>query len=129
MSYHTVLGLVFGWIIAILMGGFGAIILWKMARNRIDLKELIDEPGGGASLSRFQFLVFTFVIALSYFLLVVEFLASDPLHFELPNIAGGALALLGISSGSYVLAKGIQSASGGDEAETDKGTGPTWKQK
>lgn len=99
--------LVSGWIVAVLIGAFGLIILWKMATDKINLEHLISEDNKHASLSRFQFLVFTFVIAMSLFLIT---LAGDGVTRPAfpPDIPDGILALLGISAGSYVISKGIQ---------------------
>ena len=99
----TNLVLVCGWIICIFIGLLAAIIIWMIIRGDIDLSQLISEPTGDASLSRFQFLVFTFVIALSLFLVII---ASSPPSF--PNIPGTVLTLLGISGSSYLVSKGIQ---------------------
>lgn len=97
-----------------------------MLTNEIDLKLLISEDNGNASLSRFQFLLFTFVIASSYFLVVVWGL-TDPVGIKaagdaiaagkslLPDVPSGVLGLIGISGGSYVIAKGIQKSAGGGE--------------
>lgn len=56
-------------IIALILLGFAALILWKVYDNQISLVGLLSEPAGPdgpkASLSRFQFLIFTFVIAVS----------------------------------------------------------------
>jgi uncharacterized BrkB/YihY/UPF0761 family membrane protein len=101
----TTLALVIGWMLTIFVGLLGGIILWLIIRGRINLSQLISEPSGQASLSRFQFLIFTFVIALSLFLIIV---AGDKPMFP-ATIPGGILALLGISGGSYVISKGIQS--------------------
>ena len=79
-------------------------IIAKIWNNTIDLSQLISETNGGASLSRFQFLVFTFVIALCLFLVVVGSGGAP----AFPNIPPGIFALLGISAGSYVVSKGIQ---------------------
>jgi hypothetical protein len=98
----TTLALVIGWILTIFVGLLAAWILFLIVTGKIDLSQLISEPTGQASLSRFQFLIFTFVIALSLFLIIV---AGDKPAF--PPIPGQILALLGISGGSYVVAKGI----------------------
>ena len=98
----TSLALVIGWMLTIFIGLFGLVIIWLVIRGKIDLSELLSEPTGQASLSRFQFLIFTFVIALSLFLIIVA--KPQP---DFPGIPGGILALLGISGGSYVVAKGI----------------------
>jgi hypothetical protein len=97
------LGVLFGWAIAIILFLFALIIVIKMARAEIDLSKLISEPNGDASMSRFQFLIFTFVISLSLFYLV----ANDPSK-GFPEIKSGILMLLGISGGSYLVSKGIQ---------------------
>ena len=89
-------------------------ILWYMVTGRINLEKLISEDDGTASLSRFQFLVFTFVIAMSLFLVIV---GKAPPDFP-PDIPPEILALLGISGGSYVISKGIQK---GAESKKDKG--------
>ena len=91
-----------GYAVVVLIFGFGLIILIKMATGAIDLSKLLDEVGGGASMSRFQLLVFTFVIALSLFLMV----SSNTKGF--PDIPSGVLTLLGISATTYGVSKGIQ---------------------
>jgi hypothetical protein len=96
--------LVMGWIIAILIGFLGLIVAWKILIGKIDLQYLISEDNGHASISRFQFLIFTFVIAGGLLLMII-----NKLEFP-PSIPGSVLALLGISSGSYVAAKGIQTS-------------------
>ena len=102
-------------IVVIFIGAAGSIILWRMVDGTIKLEKLISEQDGTASLSRFQFLVFTFVIAMSLLLIVI---GQKPPQFP-TGISPDVLALLGISSGSYVIAKGIQKAGG----NADKGVG------
>src|SRR5215469_10340287 len=52
---------------------FGFMILAGIASGKIDISKILEEKGsGGASMSRFQLLIFTFVIALSLFLIVVS---------------------------------------------------------
>src|SRR5215472_1557904 len=92
---------VIGWTLCIMLILLEVAIVWLIFTRRIDLSKLLSEPNGDASMSRFQFLVFTFVIALSFFLIV----ASKSAFPEIPN---GVLALLGISGSSYLVAKGIQ---------------------
>jgi hypothetical protein len=100
-----ILTLAIGWIVAGLLGALGLIILVLIALNRINLTGLISEPGGDASMSRFQLLIFTFVIALSF--LLVTFGQNPP---KFPEVPAGVFALLGISSGSYIVSKGIQAS-------------------
>ena len=104
MGALQVLTLVCGYLICFLVGALGLLILWQIYIGNIDLSRLISEPTGDASMSRFQFLVFTFVIALSLFLVIV---ASTPTP-KFPDIPGTVLTLLGISGSSYLVSKGIQ---------------------
>lgn len=96
----------FGAVVVVFIAGASAVILTKMFTNEIDLRYLVSEESGQASLSRFQFLFFTFVIGGGYFVVVLASLQS--LAPMLPDIPSNVLGLIGISGGSYVLAKGIQ---------------------
>jgi hypothetical protein len=82
---------------------YGFAVLVYIANGRIDLSGLLSETDGkGASMSRFQLLIFTMVIALSLFMVVaatMEFPKSIP-----PEV----LTLLGISASTYAVSKGIQ---------------------
>jgi hypothetical protein len=84
---------------------FGFLVLAAIATGKIDISKLLAEDGGGASMSRFQLLIFTFVIALSFFLIVV-------CNCEFPEVPANVLALLGISATTYGVSKGIQASSG-----------------
>src|SRR5208282_5949315 len=55
---------------------FGFLILAAIASGKIDISQLLAEKGadgsnGGASMGRFQLLIFTFVIGLSFFMVVL----------------------------------------------------------
>jgi hypothetical protein len=89
----------------ILLFLFGFLILAAIASGRIDIGKLLAEDGGGASMSRFQLLIFTFVIALSFFLVVI-------CDCKFPDVPVNVLALLGISATTYGVSKGIQASSG-----------------
>ena len=91
------------WVMVIFVGGLAAILLWKIWTVKIDLTKLISEANGDASMSRFQFLVFTFVVVLMW---IYFFFCKDCTDF--PHIDPSVLGLLGISGGSYVVSKGIQ---------------------
>jgi hypothetical protein len=105
MTKYEILGLAIGWILTVFIGVVAFIIVVKMWKGDIDLNYLISDELGYASLSRFQFLVFTFVVAMSLFYLIV--IGRPPAY---PKIPGEILALLGISGGSYVISKGIQNS-------------------
>ncbi len=93
-----------GWVALGFIALLGLAVLWYIFTGRIDLRALISEPNGDASMSRFQLLIFTFVIAASLFLIIA---APNPPRFP-EQIPQGVLILLGISSSSYLVSKGIQ---------------------
>jgi hypothetical protein len=94
------------WVALGFLGLIGVAILYNVFTGKIDLSGLISEPNGDASMSRFQLLVFTFVIAASLFLIIAS---AGPPAFpkEIPN---GILVLLGISASSYLVSKSIQTS-------------------
>lgn len=110
-SDNAVLG--FLAITTIIMGFAGA-VLWKIITGEIQLTGIIAEPGepgekdetgkqkefGKASLSRFQFLLFTFVIAGLFLMLSIEAGAFV-------NIPANVLGLIGISGGSFIVSKAV----------------------
>lgn len=95
------LALIAGYIVVVFVGLLGLFVVWNILRGRIDLRLLISEKDGAASLSRFQFLVFTFVVGMCVLVLTLE-------SGEFPNVDPNILGLLGISGGSYLVSKGIQ---------------------
>src|SRR5690242_21371692 len=106
----TWLELTSGWVALGFLGLVGVAILYYIFTERIDLSGLISEPTGDASMSRFQLLVFTFVIAASLFLIIASATPSPKFPDVIPN---GILMLLGISASSYLVSKGIQLSSPG----------------
>jgi hypothetical protein len=95
------------WVALGFLGLVGVAILYYVFTGRMDLSGLISEPNGEASMSRFQLLIFTFVIAACLFLIVAS---KGPPDFP-KDIPQGILVLLGISSSSYLVSKGIQASS------------------
>lgn len=121
--YFEVLALVCGWVILVLVGVIGLVIIWKIFSGKINISSILNESGTNkASLSRLQFLIFTFVIALSLFLVVVGKGTGVP-SFP-PEIPAGIFALLGISGGTYVVSKGVE-ANKQTEIAKATGTDPT----
>jgi hypothetical protein len=105
----------------LIIGCIAGTVVWRMWTNQINLSQLLsDDPS--TSMSRFQFLVFTFIIGLSYLLLVITRISAVETQLasvadlskvadmlkELPGVPGGVLGLIGISAGSYVGGKVIQ---------------------
>lgn len=105
MSATDFLILVTGYAGVLIVSGFAVAVLWQIYKGEINLAKLVSEADGSASMSRFQFLVFTFVIGFSLILMVVATMGgTSP---TLPDVPGGVMALLGISGGTYVVSKGI----------------------
>lgn len=94
------LALVFGFLL------FFVCIFWRAVCGKAELAGLISEPDDGgqgsgkASLSRFQLLIFTFVIAGLFLVLSIE-------AGQFVDVPEGARWLLGISGGSFVISKGV----------------------
>src|SRR5713226_5920713 len=95
------LSLVTGYFALLIVFLFGVIVLAEMVAGRIDLSQLLGEHGSGASMSRFQLLIFTLVIGLSFVLVVAK-------TNLIPEISTNVLLLLGISGSTYAVSKGIQ---------------------
>jgi hypothetical protein len=96
-------------LISLILLGFAAIVLGKIVVGKININDMLAEPAAPsaelgeiskASLSRFQFLIFTFVIAGLFMMLSIE----AGTFVEIP---GNVLALLGISGGSYIASKAM----------------------
>lgn len=92
-------------------------VLLDILLGNINLSALLEELSGGASMSRFQLLVFTFVIAFSFFIVVTS---GETASF--PQIPNSVLILLGVSAGTYGVSKGLQISSG-DIGSTSNGNG------
>ncbi len=118
MDNWEILQLTAGWTVLILIGLLGAIVLLKLYNGAIDLSHLISERDGQASLSRFQFLIFTFVIAMGLLLMILAKLKTGQIGF--PDINSGVWGLLGISGGSYVISKGIHNKNGSPQAISNR---------
>jgi len=109
-------GALAAWVALGFLGLIGVAILYYVFTGRINLSGLISEPTGDASMSRFQLLVFTFVIAASLFLIIASTTPSPQFPKDIPN---GILMLLGISASSYLVSKGIQQTA--PEGRGDRG--------
>src|SRR5258708_20027242 len=84
----------------LIMGALCIMLLLKMWTNQIDLSTLLDEANGDASISRFQLLIFSLVVAVGLFLFILK-------NMSLPEIPASILTLLGISASTYAAGKGI----------------------
>jgi uncharacterized membrane protein YwaF len=104
-----------GYLVCAILALFGFLLLWKIATNEINLQNLLSDDDGMASTSRFQLVIFTFVVALSFFLVVVSNVKLRQTGTStdisgLPDVPSGVLTLLGISASSYVVSKGISAS-------------------
>ena len=105
-------------IVTAFMGAVAFEVVHRMWTGRIDLSHLIAEDNGHTSFSRFQMLLFTFVIASTYVVYALYALAANPTGtLSLPEIPNGVLGLIGISGGSYIGAKLIQKVGESSMAE------------
>ena len=107
-----------GWVLLVALSAITATLIYYMWSGRINLARLISEPNGDASMSRFQLLVFTLVVAFALFIIIVS--GDKPSFPEV--IPPSVLTLLGISASSYLVSKGIQfsSSEGGKHVEPDE---------
>ena len=97
----TLMAQLCGFVLCAFLGLLGATIIIWIWQGKIDLSALLNEANGEASMSRFQLLIFTFVIAISLFVLVEK--KTD----ALPDVPSGVLTLLGISASTYAVGKSI----------------------
>ncbi len=104
---NDVLSFLTGLVLLAFIAGLGGTILKRVWTNQIDLSRLISEPDGKGSMSRLQLLVFTFVISLSLFFIVV---GSG--KFAFPELSPEILLLLGISSSTTLVSKAIGTGAG-----------------
>ena len=99
------LRLALGWVALAIVALLGIALLIGIALGRLDLKFLIGDKDGDASMGRFQLLIFTFVVALSFIYLV-----TSPESNGFPDVPTSVLTLLGISGSSFLVSKGIDKA-------------------
>ena len=95
---------------------YALVVLTAIATGEISLANRLTESGGGASMSRFQLLIFTLIIAMCFVLIVV-------CKCEFPKIPPEVLELLGVSATTFAVSKGIQ-ASGGLKPKVDPPSHP-----
>ncbi len=96
------LALITGWITVVAISLVAIKVILMIWTGQIDLTRLLSEKdGSGASFSRFQFFVFTFVISYAIIVLTLE-------SGSFPQLGPDILGLLGISAGSYTVSKAIQ---------------------
>jgi hypothetical protein len=122
MTFMGWMASICGTMLCLFLAAMGATIIFMIWTGKIDLSNLLSEANGDASMSRFQLLIFTFVVATSLFGLVEK--VSPP---GFPDIPSGVLTLLGISASTYAVGKGIsysqpqlmQPTAGGDGNAAD----------
>ncbi len=120
--YLVFLELLAGYVLCGFIAIIGLVVAWKIATGQIDISKILLEKdgstGGAASMARFQLLIFVFVIAISFFLVVISNIkilqvrGSDRELPVLPEVPKGVMALLGISASSYAVGKAIQHGAG-----------------
>jgi hypothetical protein len=112
-----------GYALLVLIFLFGFVILAAIATDKIDISALLEEESGGASTSRFQLVIFTFVVGLSFVLIVAN-------SGKFPDLPANVLVLLGISASTYGVSKGIQAGANNNSGKgTDDSSNPTEQEK
>lgn len=109
-----------GYVLLFLLLVLGLQVCIHVATGKINLEFLISDAEGDASMGRFQLLVFTFVVALSFFLVVLD-------KKSIPDIPASVLTLLGISASTFAVSKSVD-ASGKTETEEKKKDGANGNQ-
>ncbi|MGY0714677.1 hypothetical protein [Azospirillum argentinense] len=111
------LGSAVGFVVLAVLGVYGFVVIRRMWSGAIDLRYLISESDGKASISRFQFLIFTFVVAGS---LLAVTLTRGAFPVSIPQ---EVLWLLGISTLGYIGGKTVQVLGGTADAATGPASG------
>jgi hypothetical protein len=130
MTALQYLEMLIGYIVCAIVALFGLLVLWNIATGKIDLKYLISDDDGWASTSRFQLIIFTFVVALSFFLVVVSNVKTRQTGGTatnlpgLPDVPGTVLSLLGISASSYLVSRGISASQDDTEKPPSESVNP-----
>jgi len=100
------LRLVASWVALAIVTLVGVAVLRDLYyKHRIDLKDVIADKDGDASMGRFQLLVFTFVLAFSFLYVI-----AAPGAAAFPEVPGSVLTLLGISGSSFLVSKTVDKA-------------------
>ncbi|MBL8222279.1 MAG: hypothetical protein JNL62_23790 [Bryobacterales bacterium] len=106
-----------GYVVLFLVLTLGLEVVVLISNGTINLEDLIADDDGDASMGRFQLLIFTFVIALSLFLVVLH-------EQKIPDIPASVLTLLGISASTFAVSKSVDaSAKPGDASTTNPAGG------
>jgi hypothetical protein len=100
-------------VLIVILLGFALMVFLKIISGEINLSQIVCEPDGKASLSRFQFLIFTFVVAGLFLLLTIE----SGGFVEIPETV---LGLLGISGGSFVVSKAVGGQKSGPREDDNR---------
>ena len=106
------LALLFSYLVAIIIGLIGLIVVWKMWKGDIDLSKWCRRASRAAATraSALPVLDLHFVISMSFLLMVVASIkTAKEGTFSFPDLKN-VWSLLGISGGSYVVSKGIERA-------------------
>jgi hypothetical protein len=99
------LRLVVSWVAFAIVTLLAVAVFRDLYKRRIDLKDVIADKDGDASMGRFQLLIFTFVIALSF-----VYVITSPGSSGFPEVPGSVLTLLGISGSSFLVSKTVDKA-------------------
>jgi hypothetical protein len=105
-------------VVTFLIAALAVIIVVWIIRGTIDLRFLIADEAGDASMSRLQLLIFTFVVAVG----LIKMLQASG---RFPNIPNSILVLVGVSGSTYAIGKAVNSS---PTEEANAGANPPVKQ-
>lgn len=122
----TVISVVVAIVIVVVILCLALAVIVALLKGTISLRDLLAEPpdprnpyaAPKASLARFQFLIFTFVIAGVYLVLCLE----SGTFVQIPE---NVVLLLGVSGGTYAASKGIKAATDVSSSTTPTAPPPT----
>ncbi len=86
-----------------LIGTLAVVVVVWIIQGKIDLKFLIADEAGDASMSRLQLLIFTFIVAIG----LVKVLETSG---SFPDIPNSILMLIGVSGSTYAVGKAVNSS-------------------
>ena len=100
-----------GFILCLFIGLLALTILYLIWTNKINLQHLLSEADGSASMSRFQLLIFTFVIAISFFEIVESGMKLPDIPTTISSMMSRAISCRGLSEVTTAMSAKLETTS------------------